>query len=117
MKMMENETASLLCKHKHRQVKNELICLSDKMSFCLTQKTIIRVDCWLCPDFLDTWVISTKFSATVMVIGVISGESDNMPPFFFRKGLIVDTYSYICVTDKLIKQWIEGLSWDCEYIF
>jgi hypothetical protein len=53
-------------------------------------------------------VMSTKFAATVMVLGYISNEGD-IPPHFFAKGLKINgAEEYVKVLHDVVKPWMDG---------
>ena len=66
-----------------------------------------RNDRWLCSDAEEVPVVmSTKLAASLVVLGVISNESDVMLPLFLEQGLRVNVDAYIHVTDT----WMEGFA-------
>ena len=50
-------------------------------------------------------VMKTKFSATVMVFGVVSSEGHIMPPHIFEVGLKVNTKVYLDVLKSVVIPW------------
>ena len=52
-------------------------------------------------------VMQTKFPATIMVFGVIESEGDVMPPYFFPKGVKVNTEEYLKVLKGHVLPWIK----------
>jgi hypothetical protein len=73
-------------------VPNHLIFFSDEKKFTKDQEINRRMNRWLCSDPSEVPIImSTKFPATVMVLGVVSNEGDVMPTHFFPKGLKINT--------------------------
>jgi hypothetical protein len=87
-----DKAKKLLAKIKHPTVPNQLIFFSDEKNFTQDQKVNRRNNRWLCSDPTDVPIVmSTKFPATVMVLGVVSNEGDVMPPHIFPKGLRVNT--------------------------
>ena len=50
-------------------------------------------------------VMKTKFSATVMVFGVVSSEGHIMPPHIFGVGLKVNTKVYLDVLKSVVIPW------------
>ena len=50
-------------------------------------------------------VMRTKFPATVMVFGVVLGESHIMPPHIFEVGLKVNTKMYLDVLKSVVIPW------------
>ncbi len=85
------KSKKLLAKIKHPSVPNQLIFFSDEKNFTQDQKINRRNNRWLCsyPSEVPI-VMSTKLSANVMVLSVVSNEDDVMPPHFFSKGLKVN---------------------------
>lgn len=118
MERRADKAARLLSKLKHPLAKNQLIFFSDEKNFSQDQMVNRRNDRWLCSDSDDVPVVmSTKFPASVMVLGVISNEGDVMPPFFFEGGLRVNADAYIHVMDTVVKPWIETIAGDRHYVF
>ena len=62
-------------------------------------------------------VISTKFSASVMVLGVVLSEGDVMPPHFFDEGLRIAAKDYIQVLETIVKPWMDQVANGREYVF
>ena len=50
-------------------------------------------------------VMKTKFTATVMVFGVVSSEDHIMPPHIFEVGLKVNTKVYLDVLKSVVIPW------------
>jgi hypothetical protein len=76
----------LLAKIKHPSAPNQLIFFSVEKNFTQDQKVNRRNNRWLSSDPSEVSIVmSTKFLATVMVLGVISNEGGVMPPHFFPK--------------------------------
>ena len=50
-------------------------------------------------------VMKTKFSATVMVFGVVSSEDHIIPPHIFEVGLKVNTKVYLDVLKSVVIRW------------
>ena len=113
-----DKAARLLVRLKHPHDTNQLIFFSDEKNFCQDQKVNKRNDRFLCSDAEEVPVVmSTKFPATVMVLGVISNEGDVMPPFFFEEGLRVNADAYIHVMDTVVKPWMESVAGNRHYVF
>ena len=55
-------------------------------------------------------VMSTKFSTSVMVLGVVSSDGDVMPPYFFPESLKVAANDYIKVLETVVKPWMVGVA-------
>ena len=67
-------------KNLGRKKTNLVFCLDEK-NFTLDQKVNKQNNRWLCSEPRQVPVVmSTKFLAAVMVLGVISNEGDIMPP-------------------------------------
>lgn len=60
--------------------------------------------------------MAAKFSATVMVLGVISRKDDTMPPFFFKDSLRMNVDAYLNVMDAMVKPWMKGIAGYCHYV-
>ncbi len=66
-----------------------------KKNFSKDQKVNRKNNRWLCSDISEVPIImSTKFPATVMVLGVVSNEGGMMPHHFFAKGLKINADEY-----------------------
>ena len=60
---------------------------SDEKNFTQDQKVNQQNDRWLCEDPKEVPIVmSTKFPASVMVLGVVSNEGHMMPPTSSRRG-------------------------------
>ncbi len=57
---------------------------------------------------------NTKFSASDMVLGVISSKGDVMLPHFCEMG---QRWSTPEVLDTLMKPWMETVAGECPYVF
>jgi hypothetical protein len=74
----------------------QLIFFSDEKNFLQDQKIYRKNNPWLCADISEVPIVMvTKFSATVMVLGVVSNEGNIMPPHFFEKGLKINAQEYL----------------------
>jgi hypothetical protein len=103
---------------KHPKEKNTLIFFSDEKNFSQDQKVNRKNNRWLCSSIEDVPIImSTKFPATVMVLGVVSSDGDVMPPYFFEKGLKINQAEYIKVLRTVVKPWMDQVAGDRPYIF
>jgi hypothetical protein len=61
---------------------------------------------------------NTKFSASIMVLGVISSKGDVMPPPpSLTRGQRVHVKQYIEVLDTVVKPWMETVAGECPYVF
>ena len=95
-----------------------LIFFSDEKNFTQDQKVNRKNNRWICEDRNDVPIVmSTKFPATVMVLGVISNEGDVMPPFFFPKGLKINADEYLKVMNDVVKPWMDTVAGGRHYIF
>jgi hypothetical protein len=112
------KSKKLLAKIKHPSVPNKLIFFSDEKNFTQDQKINRRNNRWLCSDPSEVPIImSTKFPANVMVLGIVSNEGDVMPPHFFPKGLKVNTDEYIKVLEEVVKPWMDQVAGGRPYVF
>ena len=81
----------LLNKLKHPEIPDMLWFYSDEKNFNQDQKINRQSDRWLCANPSDVpYVMHTKFSATVVVLGVVSNEGHVMLPHFFPQGHPLD---------------------------
>ena len=61
---------------------------------------------WIATNNMDVLrLMETKFSATVMVFGVVSSEGHIMPPHIFEVGLKVNTKVYLDVLRSVVIPW------------
>ncbi len=71
----------LLAKIKHPTVSNQLVFFSDEKNFTQDQKVNKRNNRWLSLDTTEVLIVmSTKFPATVMILGVVSNEATSCCP-------------------------------------
>ena len=74
----------LLNKLKHHVHNNTLWFFSDKKNFTQSQKHNSQTNRWYYQSPEEVHIVSrSKFSAIVMVFGVISSDGDVMKPHFF----------------------------------
>ena len=97
------------CKRLHTRVKNPkephmFTFFSDEKNFDQDQVSNRRNDRWLCscPSEVPT-VILTKFSATLIVFGVVSNKGHVMPSDFFSQGLKINAAAYINVLKTVVR--------------
>ena len=65
-----------------------------------------KMQIWIVTNNRDVpRVVKTKFPATVMVWGVVSGEDHIMPPHIFEVGLKVNTKVYLDVLKSVVIPW------------
>ena len=76
---------------------------------CYDNRTIastLKMQIWIAANNRDgPRVMKTKFSATFMVLGVVSSESHIMPPPIFEVGLKVNTKVYLAVLKNVVIPW------------
>jgi hypothetical protein len=88
-----------------------LIFFSDEKNFTQDQKVNRKNNRWLCSDPTEVPIVmSTKFPANVMVLGVVSNKSDVMPPHIFAKGLKINTDEYLKVMEDVVKPWMDQVA-------
>ncbi|UYV75111.1 hypothetical protein LAZ67_12002507 [Cordylochernes scorpioides] len=113
----KGKAAALLNNLKHDSF-GMLRFFSDEKNFDVDQKVNPRNDRWICKDPSEIPVVMhTKFSASVMVLGVISSEGDVMPPHFFEKGLRMNADTYINVLETVVKPWMDMVAAGRKYVF
>ncbi|QQP36092.1 Transposable element tcb2 transposase, partial [Caligus rogercresseyi] len=101
------KVAALLNNLKHKTA-GLLRFFSDENFFSQGQNRNRRNDRWICQNVDEVPVVKhTNFPSSVMVLGVISSEGDSMPPYFFEKGLKVNTAIYIDVMKNVVKPWMD----------
>ena len=62
-------------------------------------------------------VLKTKFSATVMVFGVVSSEGYIMPPHIFAVGLKVNTKVYLDVLKSVMIPWCNQVAGGRPWVY
>ena len=68
-----------------------------------TIASTLKMQIWIATNNRDVpRVMKTKFSATVMVFGVVSSEGHIMPPHIFKVGLKVNTKVYLDVLKNVV---------------
>ena len=79
------------------------------LSQVMTARTIasaLKMQIWIAMNNRDVpRVMKTKFSATVMVFGVLSSEGHIMPPHIFEVGLKVNIKVYLDVLKTVVIPW------------
>jgi hypothetical protein len=108
----------LLNRLKKPATNGQLIFFSDEKNFSQDQKINRKNNRWLCADVSEVPIVmSTKFPATVMVLGVVSNEGDVMPPHFFEKGLKINAQEYLKVMQDVVKPWMDTVANGRHYVF
>ena len=109
---------ALLLRLKKPKASKQIIFFSDEKNFTQDQKVNQKSNRWLCRDISEVPVVMhTKFPQTVMVLGVVSSEGDVMPPYFFPKGLKVNSEEYVKVLETVVKPWMDEVASGRPYIF
>ena len=70
-----------------------------------TIASTLKMQIWIVTNSVVPRVMETKFPATVMIFGVVSSESRNMPPHIFEVGLKVNTKVYLDVLKSVVILW------------
>ena len=71
-----------------------------------TIASTLKMQIWIATNNRDVpRVMKTKFSATVMVFGVVWSEGHIMPPHIFEVGLKVNTKVYLDVLKSVVIPW------------
>ena len=71
-----------------------------------TIASTLKMQIWIATNNRDVpRLMKTKFSATVMVFGVVSSEGHIMPPHIFEVGLKVNTKMYLDVLKSMVIPW------------
>ena len=71
-----------------------------------TIASTLKMQIWIATNNRDvSRVMKTKFSATVMVFGMVSSEGHIMPPHIFEVGLKVNTKVYLDVLRSVVIPW------------
>ena len=84
---------------------------SDEKNFCRDQAVNKQNNRWLavCSEDVPN-VTQTKFSAIVIMFGVVSSEGYVMPSYIFQKGLKVNTVEYLKVLEMPVLPWIHKVA-------
>lgn len=61
-------------------------------------------------------MMSTKFPATVMVLGVVSNKGEVMPPLVFEAGFRINTDVYLEVLSTVVKPWMDEVAGGLFYV-
>ena len=110
--------ASALLNDMKHDTSGYLRFFSDEKIFTQQQKVNRRNDRYLTDDAEEVPVVmSVKFPANVMVLGVVSSEGDVMPPHIFEKGIRVNSEVYIDVLKKVVKPWMDRVAGGRPYVF
>ena len=108
----------LLNKIKHPPAPDMLIFYSDEKNFSQDQKVNKKNNRWLCSEPTDVPIVmTTKFPATVMVLGVVSDKGDVMPPHLFEASLRVNAEVYLDVMINIVKPWMDQVADGRPYIW
>lgn len=108
----------LLAKLKNPREKKSLIFFSDEKNFQQDQKVNRRNNRWLCESVTNVPIVmKTKFTATVMVLGVVSNEGDIMDPYFFSQGLKINADVYLEVLRDVVVPWMKKVANGRHFIY
>ena len=78
-----------------------------------TIASTLKMQIWIATNNRDVpRVMKTKFSATVIVFGVVSSEGHIMPPHIFEVGLKVNTKLYLDVLKSVVIPWCNQVASD-----
>ena len=76
-----------------------------------TIASTLKMQIWIAMNNRDVpRVRKTKFSATVMVFGVVSSKDHIMPPYIFEVGLKVNTKVYLDVLKSVVILWCKQVA-------
>ena len=71
-----------------------------------TIASTLKMQHWIATNNRDVpRVMKTKFSATVIIFGVVSSEDHIMPPHIFEVGLKVNIKVYLDVLKSVVNPW------------
>ena len=77
----------------------------------MTIASTLKMEIWIDTNNRDVpRVMKTKFTATVMVFGVVSREGHIMPPHIFKVGLKVNTKVYLDLLKGVVILWCNQLA-------
>ena len=113
---MKNErkdsTSKLFNKLKHLLQLNILCFFSDEKNVCQDQIVNSQNNCWLALSPQDIpKVMKSKYPVQIMMFGVVTSNSDVMPPIIFPHGLTLNTEVCIKYLEKLVITRIERCPW------
>ena len=91
---------------------------SDKKLWTVDRKRNARNDCWLAYHVEGVPPINvTKHLASAMMLGVVASDGKRMPPYWFPKGLRINTKMYLEVMEDVVKPWIEANYPEGNYVW
>ena len=87
---------------------NMLWFFSDENNICQDQVLNTQNNCWLAlsPHGVLT-VMKTKHPIHIMMFGMVTSDSDVMPPFIFPHHFRLNAEAYVKCLEKVILTWIE----------
>ncbi len=68
------------------------------------------------PDLDDLMVLTTKYLAKVMMLGIVASTGDTMSPYWFPRGTRATSAEYMDVLADVIL-WMHRVTGDCSFIF
>ena len=87
--------------------KDTIIIFSDKKLFVVDGCPYAKTHC-VVPEGTEALpILRTKHPASVMMLGVVGSDGQKMPPYFFEKGLKINTKVYLKVMKKVVFPWIK----------
>ena len=125
-KKKKEHAAKLLNKLKHSLQLNMLfffffffLFISDEKNFCQDQIVNLKINCWLSLSPQDVLILmKTKRPVYIMVLGMVTSDSDIMPPFIFLHSLRLNTEDYIkCLEEVLFTNPSARAGYDTRSIF
>ncbi|QQP53619.1 Uncharacterized protein FKW44_006153 [Caligus rogercresseyi] len=113
-----SKAQELLNKLKHPVHNETLWFFSDEKNFTQDQKHNSQNNRWCVKNPHEVPIVGqTKFPAAVMVFGIISSNGDVMPPYFFPKGLRLNSEGYVALMKDVVAPWIKKVAAGRPYVF
>ena len=101
-----SESDTMFNERDRRCAAVQLILFTDPSYNNRTIASTLKMQIWIATNNRDVpRVTKTKFSATVMVFGVVSSEGHIMPPHIFEVGLKVNIKEYLDVLKSVVIPW------------
>ena len=119
----KDHTAELLNKLKHPLQPKILWLFTNEKNICQDMMANSQNNHWLLLSTQDVRILmKSKHPVHIMVFGVVTGNSDIMPPFIFLHGLRLNMETYIKCLEEAVLPWIKRMdagrlySWQQSFV-
>ena len=114
-----SESDTMFNERDRRCATVQLVLSTDPSYDNRTITSTLKMQIWIATNNKDVpGVLKTKFSATIMVFGVVSSEGHIMPPHFLEVGLKINSKVYLDVLKSVVIPWCNqvagGRPWVCQ---